>query len=258
MFEADWGLQGRAWPLQRIAIVDDHPEEQYLYPEFILARQLLVRAGYDAVIASPETLQFSGTELLCEGRVVDLVYNRLVDFKLEQPGHSALRQAYETRAVVLTPNPHNHALYADKQNLVLLSNPEELARMGASDRMLSALRDVPRTVVLTAENASELWASRRGLFFKPMRGYGSKAVYRGDKITRGVFEQITSGDYVAQVFAPPGERMMRIDGAPTARKVDVRIYAYAGKPLLAAARLYQGQVTNFRTPGGGFAPVFAV
>ena len=26
--------------------------------------------------------------------------------------------------------------------------------------------------------------------------------------------------------------------------------------LLAAARLYQGQTTNFRTPGGGFAPVF--
>jgi len=258
MFEAEWRLQRTDRPLRRIAIVDDHPEEQYLYPEFILARQVLTRAGYDAVIASPETLQFTGTELLCEGRAVDLVYNRLVDFTLEQPGHSALREAYEARAVVLTPNPHNHALYADKQNLVLLSNPEELARMGASDRMLSSLRDVPRTVVLTAENAAELWASRRGLFFKPMRGYGSKAVYRGDKITRGVFEQITSGDYVAQVFAPPGERMMRIDGAPTPRKVDVRIYAYAGKPLLAAARLYQGQVTNFRTPGGGFAPVFAV
>jgi hypothetical protein len=26
--------------------------------------------------------------------------------------------------------------------------------------------------------------------------------------------------------------------------------------LLAAARLYQGQTTNFRTPRGGFAPVF--
>ncbi|WP_321155795.1 hypothetical protein [Psychrobacter sp. LV10R520-6] len=26
--------------------------------------------------------------------------------------------------------------------------------------------------------------------------------------------------------------------------------------MLPAARIYQGQVTNFRTPGGGFAPVF--
>ena len=28
--------------------------------------------------------------------------------------------------------------------------------------------------------------------------------------------------------------------------------------LLAAARLYQGQTTNMRTPGGGFAPVLEV
>jgi hypothetical protein len=41
-----------------------------------------------------------------------------------------------------------------------------------------------------------------------------------------------------------------------ARKVDVRLYTYDGRPLLAAARLYQGQTTNFRTEGGGFAPVF--
>jgi len=91
-----------------------------------------------------------------------------------------------------------------------------------------------------------------------MRGYGSKAVYRGDKITRGVFDEITNGEYVAQAFAPPSERMMRVEGEAASRKVDVRIYAYAGKALLAVARLYQGQTTNFRTPGGGFAPVFAV
>jgi hypothetical protein len=40
-------------------------------------------------------------------------------------------------------------------------------------------------------------------------------------------------------------------------KVDVRNYTYAGQVLLSAARLYQGQTTNFRTPGGGFAPVLA-
>jgi hypothetical protein len=40
-------------------------------------------------------------------------------------------------------------------------------------------------------------------------------------------------------------------------KVDLRNYAYQGRVLLRAARLYQGQTTNFRTPGGGFAPVFA-
>jgi hypothetical protein len=39
-------------------------------------------------------------------------------------------------------------------------------------------------------------------------------------------------------------------------KADFRCYVYAGRIQLLAARLYQGQTTNFRTPGGGFAPVF--
>ena len=63
---------------------------------------------------------------------------------------------------------------------------------------------------------------------------------------------------MAQAFAAPGERMVVVDGAPMLRKMDVRLYAYDGRVLLVAARLYQGQTTNFRTPGGGFAPVLVV
>ncbi len=59
-------------------------------------------------------------------------------------------------------------------------------------------------------------------------------------------------------LAPPSERMMHVEGVATPRKVDVRLYAYAGRVILTAARIYQGQATNFRTPGGGFAPVFVV
>ena len=42
------------------------------------------------------------------------------------------------------------------------------------------------------------------------------------------------------------------------RKTDVRLYVYDGEILLTAARLYQGQATNFRMPGSGFAPVFVI
>lgn len=52
--------------------------------------------------------------------------------------------------------------------------------------------------------------------------------------------------------------MIKLDGTPERRKTDVRLYVYNGLVLLTAARLYQGQTTNFRTPGGGFAPVFAI
>jgi len=61
-------------------------------------------------------------DVLQEGGVpVDLVYNRLVDFDLDEAGHAASRTAYDGGAVVVTPNPRNHALLVDKRNLTLLS-----------------------------------------------------------------------------------------------------------------------------------------
>ena len=44
----------------------------------------------------------------------------------------------------------------------------------------------------------------------------------------------------------------------TVLKYDVRVYTYDGAPLAFAARVYQGQTTNFRSPGGGFAPIIHV
>ena len=61
---------------------------------------------------------------------------------------------------------------------------------------------------------------------------------------------------MAQAIVPPSARSIAIDGKIESLKVDLRCYTYAGKVQLLAARLYQGQTTNFRTPGGGFAPVF--
>jgi glutathione synthase/RimK-type ligase-like ATP-grasp enzyme len=258
MFSSEWRRQRGAGAPHRIAIVDDQPEEQYLYPEFVLARQLLRKYGVDAVIGDASKLHYEGGRLRLAGQQIDLVYNRLVDFALDRPEHAMLRTAYREGAVVVTPNPHNHALLAAKRNLTLLSDPVALDGFGLSAEMRARLAGVPRTVLITPENADTLWKLRNGMFFKPISGHGSKAVYRGDKVTRGVWTEIARGGFVAQAFVPPGQRMIEIDGEPTARKMDVRLYTYEGRVLLAAARLYQGQTTNFRTPGGGFAPVLVM
>ena len=181
-----------------------------------------------------------------------------MDFSLDRPEHEALRAAYLDNAVVVTPNPHVHALYADKRNLALLSDIATLCDWGLPPTMAEDLTGVPHTVVVTSDNAAQLWERRKTLFFKPVSGYGSKGVYRGDKITKGVWAEVIEGGYVAQDFAAPGERMVKLDGTPEPRKTDVRLYVYDGQLLLTAARLYQGQATNFRTAGGGFAPVFAI
>lgn len=258
MFEREWRLQQRTGRPETIAIVDESPTEQYLYPEFIVAERLLQKVGFVALTVDAAQLIYEGSRLTVDGRAIDLVYNRLVDFSLQQPAHAALCGAYLDDAVVVTPNPRHHALFADKRNLVLLSDPNRLREFGMTADDIAHLSSMPRTVRVTPEANAGLWESRKHLFFKPASGYGSKAVYRGDKITKRVWNEILAGDYIAQDFAPPSERTIQIEGVAQSRKLDVRLYTYDGDLLLAAARLYQGQTTNFRTPGGGFAPVFIV
>lgn len=120
------------------------------------------------------------------------------------------------------------------------------------------LANIPHTEVVDAAHAERLWSARRDLFFKPAAGYGSRAAYRGDKLTKRVWEDILAGDYVAQAIMLPGQRVTGSQENPGLLKFDIRSYAYDGKVQLTAARLYQGQTTNFRTPGGGFAPVFSL
>lgn len=257
MFQREWQLSGRGRPLQSVAIVDDNPNEQYLYPEFVLFQQLFERSGINAVILSPEQLEFREGTLWAGALAIDLVYNRLTDFLLEQEKVSTLREAYLANAVVLTPHPQAHALYADKRNLALLTDAAELTAMKVPDDLQQILlQGIPHTEVIDPAQADRLWAERKHLFFKPASGYGSKAAWRGDKITKRVWGEILAGNYVAQAMVRPAERLVLGDALPLVFKYDLRNYVYDGEVQWVAARLYQGQTTNFRTPGGGFAPVY--
>ena len=260
MFRAEWRSQRGDAPLRSVAIVDDAPAQQYLAPEFELARELFLAHGIEAVVADPAELQWRDGRLWHDGMPagvpVDMVYNRLTDFDFSAAPHADLRDAYTAGAAVVTPHPSAHALHADKRNLVTLGHSELLASWGAcrDDRELLAAI-VPSAGMVTAENADALWAQRRQLFFKPATGYGSKGAYRGDKLTRRVWNEIIGGGYVAQALVAPSERLVNVAGEPTRLKLDVRAYAYAGRIQLLAARTYSGQTTNFRTAGGGFSPV---
>jgi hypothetical protein len=257
MFRAEWRLQRGDAPLGRVAIVDEQPASQYLYPEFLLFQQLFRHAGLEASIVDPRALAFERGALWADGAPIDLVYNRLTDFWLAGDACAALRAAYESDAVVVTPNPHVYARYADKRHLVVLSDPDRLRRLGVAAETVELLAaSVPRTRMVDPADGEALWRERKQFFFKPVDGYGSKAAYRGDKLTRSTWEQILARPYVAQRLVPPSERTIAVDGREVPLKLDLRNYVYAGQVQLVAARLYQGQTTNFRTAGGGFAPVF--
>jgi hypothetical protein len=255
MFRHEWQLQRGDAPLRTIAIVDEAPQSQYFYPEFVLARQMFERAGIHAFIADPSDFEVRADGLYCGENKVDLIYNRLTDFSLGI--YPALLAAYQHNQLVLTPHPHAYMLYADKRNLALFTDGERLRAMGVSDATIATLlAGIPQTRLVEAQDAEQWWKERKEWFFKPATGYGGKGSYRGANVTQRVFAEIMQGGYVAQRRAMPGERMVSVAGAEAvAFKFDVRCYVYDGVVQLVIARLYQGQMTNFRTPGGGFGMV---
>ena len=254
MFRDEWRLEHGDAPLKCIAIVDEKPSEQYLYPEFILAQQMFEQAGIRAIIADPLELSVRSEGVYLQDQKIDLVYNRLTDFSLEN--YPALLQSYRNNLVVLTPNPQAYTRYADKRNLTRLTDAALLRSLNLEASKIADLENgIPQTRLVDAEDAERWWAERKQWFFKPVTGYGGKGAYRGDKITKRVFDEIISGDYVAQRLAMPGECPVSLNGESVVLKYDVRCYVYDGKIQLIAARLYQGQTTNFRTQGGGFGLV---
>jgi hypothetical protein len=254
MFRNEYRLECGDARLKCIAIVDEKPVEQYLYPEFIWAQNLLEQAGIRTFIVDPAALTIRADGVFWNDHKIDLIYNRLTDFSLKN--YSALLESYRNNQVVLTPNPETYSRYADKRNLARLTDAVFLRSINVSEYNIEELqKGIPQTRVVNNEDAERWWAERKQWFFKPVTGYGAKGAYRGDKITKRVFEEIISGDYVAQKLAMPGECSVTINAEPIMLKYDVRCYVYDGIIQLIAARLYQGQTTNFRTPGGGFTMV---
>ncbi|RAU20352.1 hypothetical protein CU669_18995 [Paramagnetospirillum kuznetsovii] len=245
-FHDEWRRQRGDRPLTSVAIIDDDPASQYLDPEFRLYRCLFERNGLRAEIIDPG--QFSPDR-------VDMVYNRLVDFALDSPGHAALARAWREGKTVVTPDPRAHYLFSDKRVMALLSDEPALRALGLrTDIAATVARTVPPTVPVRADNADDLWNDRRHWFFKPAKGHAGKAVYRGEKLSRSTWPTILASPYVAQRYVPPSR--LHVEHAGASLKMDLRANAWQGQIIQLAARLYEGQTTNFRTPGGGFAPVF--
>lgn len=252
-------LKNSSGRLKSIAIVDQKPTEQYLYPEFVLAKRLFEAAGIKTLIVSPDDLRYDNGVLYGQNIALDMVYNRLVDFSLSASENNALRQAWLEGSVVISPNPYNHALFADKRNLTILSDVTCLTDFGVTPHDIALLsQHIPRCTLVSEINAESLWQSRQQWFFKPVAGHGSKGVYKGSKLTKKTFTHIMHSQYMAQTLVPPSNRLVSVNGEPQSLKVDVRLYTYKGNVLMSAARLYQGQTTNFRTAGGGFAPLLII
>lgn len=243
---------GRPLRGSRVAIVDDSPESQKLYIEFLLYKELFETRGAETVIVDRGVLEMRGGRLWAgDFGPIDLVYNRLTDFYFEEEKSRPLREALVARAAVISPNPFDYRQLADKNRLVEWSQPEFLE---SAYELSTAEAEKIRGAVLRTREVSKidpevLWKERKGLVFKPRTAYGGKGVFRGSSISRGAFKGVLASDSLAQDFVPAPTVMM--NGAEF--KYDLRFFAYRDRVHVACARLYQGQMTNATTPGGGVA-----
>jgi hypothetical protein len=246
--------------LRRVAIADDRPEAQPLRAEFELFRELFGRRGVQARVCDVAALERVPGGLALEGEQLDLVYLRDTDWLLEAPRSRSLRDAYLADEVCVTPAPREHHLLAHKARLALFSRAGALEALGAAPADAALLASlVPETRLLDDLGLEAAWRTRREWFFKPAAAFGSRAVYRGDKISRRKLREIAAaGGFVAQRRVEPGRTAVQTDAGPREMKFDVRAYAYRDEVLLLGARAYEGQVTNLRTPGGGFSAICVV
>ncbi len=210
-----------------IAIVDDNILGQAFYPEMQYFAKLLKARGLPTILTNPQDLSLSNNSLTTAGKKIDLVYNRLTDFRLLEESHALLRQAALDFGLVVTPHPQAYARIADKRNLIKIKDPV-----------------VPETKLLQ-DAPLEFWLKdRKNWVFKPVDRAGSKGVYRGDKISLSKLKTLPPDTLVQKMIPPPQSE----DGS----KYDVRIYTCGTKILGLASRHYSGQVMEMSTDLSGF------
>ncbi|MBO9666720.1 MAG: hypothetical protein J7501_07880 [Bdellovibrio sp.] len=232
----------------KVAITDDKPSEQRLFIEFLVYNELFKSWGWDSRIVDYRDLfkDFSP----------EFIYNRYTDFFLNEDSSTILREKFVNGEVCLSPNPYEYLLLADKQRMIEWSQEGFLESHGMTAEQIQLIRTVvPHSYDLNTTDIETIWALRKKLFFKPKNAFGSKQSYKGASISRKAFDELPKADTIGQEFVQAPELPFNTPEGSQNFKYDLRCYAYQGRLQLVVARLYQGQVTNLRTPYGGFACV---
>ncbi len=236
-----------------IAIIDEQPVGQFLYPEMRIFSELFEKAGISTFIIDPSELTAAPSGLFLNGKPVDMIYNRHCDFYLESHSMRHIRSAWLANQVCLSPNPRTYGLLGDKRRMIYWSDSARMSELFLKNKDLDLiLSSVPSTRLLNSFNPQELWSSRKKWIFKPAASYASRGVYSGKKLTRKKFEELDPDTTLVQRWISPSQTRTEHGSI---FKTDFRLFSYRDQILCVTARLYRGQVTNLQTEDGGFASV---
>jgi hypothetical protein len=267
---------GKAQRRPVIAIVDlkDLPTTK----EFELFRDYFESSGYDAVICSPEELEFDDGKLFYGGIAIDVVYKRLLvnEYLPIVDEYPALLDAYKANAICMV-NSFRSKIVHKKAIFGVLTN-ERYAHLFSGSELGAISEHIPWTRVFrdekTINGGADVdlveWtrANSHKLVLKPNDDYGGHGIYIGWNATPGEWDDaiavaLDDGDYLVQ------ERVR------TAREVFPMMFDDLGKwghieqlvdldPLLfngvvgsAFTRLSTTELANVSS-GGGMVPTFII
>ncbi len=222
-------------PAPKITIADSKPAEQRLYVEFLVYQQIFRKHGILSDIIDIENINENS----------GMIYNRYTDFYLQNESSKKIKELFNSEKINLSPQPWDYFLLADKQRLIDWNEQTEYPKPSS----LLPVYDLGKA------DKEFIWKERKHLFFKPKNSFGSKQAYRGASISKTTFENVFSDQFIAQKISNPSEIEETFEDKPMKYKYDLRCYAYQDQLQMIIARLYQGQTTNLRAPGGGFACV---
>ncbi|MBF0192995.1 MAG: hypothetical protein HQL71_00495 [Magnetococcales bacterium] len=239
---------------KRIVIIDREPQKQYLYPEMQQFAMLFRSRGIAADVVDPDQLQADDNGVSLNGEKVDLIYNRVCDFYLEEDYMAGIKAAYLQNNVCLTPNPRAYGLLADKRRLLLFCNAEKLNALGVDPDLQKTILEVTPDCRLLEDFDPEIfWQERRQWVVKPVDAFGSRGVIVGKGMSRARFASLDTKTTLVQKLIPPSTTTCPWSEKPM--KTDLRLFVYQNKVLGVTARIYRGQVTSFKEPGSGYAPI---
>lgn len=246
--------------------------------EFELFRDYFEAKGYDAVICSPDELEFDDGRLYFGSVAIDIVYKRLLvnEYLPIMDQYPALLDAYRAGAICMI-NSFRSKLIHKKAVFAVLTN-EKYSYLFNDAEFASIESHVPWTRVFREEKTfyrSEQidlleWtrANSSKLVLKPNDDYGGHGIYIGWNLSPSEWDNaietaLVDGDYLVQ------ERVK------TSREVFPMLFGYEGKidmveqlvdldPLLyngivgsAFTRLSATELANVSS-GGGMVPTFVI
>lgn len=236
---------------KKIFILDEFPEQENLYVEFLMYKEFLEQAGFDVQIVTLENFN-----KMDKKDYPNLIYNRYCDFNLQENKSQVLKIGYEKELFKLSPHPYFYNLLANKNRFLILSDSAFINSLSSQTHKNILQTHILKTQVLNSETAETAWLNKKNIFIKPSSSYGGKAVYRGATISRKKFDElIVEKNSIFQELAPPPEVTLNTPDGPMNFKYDLRFYGFEGTLQFGLARFYRGQVTNMRESYGGLTPL---